>query len=114
MHVPHPLPEALAELIAGRFRVLGDPMRIRVLDLLRDGEATVNDLTVALGTSQQNISKHLRVLLDARIVDRERRGTSAYYSIADDAVFELCEHVCGGLHRQVEELAAILGTEEAA
>ena len=108
MQVPHPVQPPLAELIAARFRVLGDPTRIRLLDRLRDGEATVADLQHALGASQQSVSKHLRVLLEARIVGREQRGTSAYYSIADDAVFELCESVCGGLQRQLADLDAIL------
>lgn len=106
--IPHPLPEALIELIATRFRVLGEPMRIRLLDRLRDGEATVGELQQALGASQQNVSKHLGVLLNAGMVSRTKRGTSAVYAIADEAVFELCEHVCGGLRRQLGELDAIL------
>ena len=73
--LPHPLPDALVELIARRFRVLGEPMRIRLLDRLRDGEATVQELTEALGASQQNVSKHLGVLLDAGIVGRRKDGT---------------------------------------
>ena len=107
--VPHPLPTPLAELIAAQFRVLGEPMRIRLLDHLRDGEATVSELQEALGASQQNVSKHLGVLLNAGMVSRTRQGTSAVYAIADEAVFELCDHVCGGLRRQVSELGAILG-----
>ena len=56
MTLPHPLPDELADLIARRFRVLGEPMRIRLLDRLREGEANVNELTEALGASQQNVS----------------------------------------------------------
>ncbi len=107
--IPHPLPEELAELIAQRFRVLGEPMRIKLLDRLRDGEATVSELHEALGASQQNVSKHLGVLLAAGMVSREKAGTSARYAIADESVFELCEHVCGGLRRQVSELDSVLG-----
>ena len=106
--VPHPLPGPLVELIAQRFRVLGEPMRIRLLDRLRDGEATVGELQEALGASQQNVSKHLGVLLQAGMVSRTKDGTSARYAIADEAVFELCEHVCGGLRRQLSELDALL------
>lgn len=104
----HPLPDALAELIATRFRVLAEPMRIKLLDRLRDGDATVLELQQALGASQQNLSKHLGVLLNAGMVARAKQGTSSLYSIADPAVFELCELVCGGLRRQVSELDAIL------
>ncbi|MGI8920593.1 MAG: ArsR/SmtB family transcription factor [Solirubrobacteraceae bacterium] len=105
---PHPLPDPLVELIAGRFRVLGEPMRIKLLDCLRDGEASVGELQDAIGASQQNVSKHLGVLLSAGMVSRTKRGTSAVYVIADESVFELCEQVCGGLRRQLSELDQIL------
>jgi DNA-binding transcriptional ArsR family regulator len=106
--IPHPLTDAVAELIAQRFRVLGEPMRIRLLDRLRDGDATVGELQEALGASQQNVSKHLGVLLAAGMVSRTKRGTSSLYAIADHGVFELCEQVCGGLRRQLSELDALL------
>lgn len=106
--IPHPLPEPLVDLIARRFRVLGEPTRIRLLDLLREHDATVTELHEALGASQQNVSKHLGVLLQAGIVRRTKQGTSARYAIADDGVFALCEHVCGGLRRQLTELDALL------
>jgi DNA-binding transcriptional ArsR family regulator len=105
---PHPLPEPLVGLIAQRFRVLGEPMRIRLLDELRAGPASVGELQERLGASQQNVSKHLGVLLNAGIVSRSKQGTSSVYEIADESVFELCDLVCGGLRRQVAGLAAIL------
>ena len=108
LSIPHPLPEQLVELIAQRFRVLGEPMRIKLLDRLRDGEATVGELQRALGASQQNVSKHLGVLLQAGIVSRTKQGTSSVFAIADQGVFELCELVCGGLRRQLSELDALL------
>ncbi|MGH3017767.1 MAG: ArsR/SmtB family transcription factor [Gaiellaceae bacterium] len=108
MALPRPLPNSLVEIIARRFRVLGDPTRIRLLDKLRDGEASVQELTDATGASQQNVSKHLGVLLEAGIVARRKEGTLSLYSIADDAVFELCESVCGSLQRQVTELQGLL------
>jgi DNA-binding transcriptional ArsR family regulator len=108
MDVPHPIPDPLAELVAQRFRVLGDPTRIRLLDALRDGEATVGDLTDRLGATQQNISKHLGVLHQAGFVSRTKRGTFCHYAIADDGVFALCEQVCGGVRGQVRDLNQIL------
>jgi DNA-binding transcriptional ArsR family regulator len=108
LSIPHPLPAPLIELIAHRFRCLSEPMRIALLDRLREGEATVTELTEATGASQQNVSKHLGVLLGAGIVSRSKRGTSSVYAIADDTVFALCEHVCGGLRRQLDELEQIL------
>lgn len=103
-----PIAEQLAELIAQRFRVLGDPTRIRLLDALRDGPATVGELVEQLGCSQQNVSKHLAVLHGAGVVTRTKRGTFAEYAIADEGVFTLCEDVCGGLRRQIHDLDQIL------
>lgn len=108
MDIQHPLPEPLVELIAQRFRVVGEPMRIKLLDRLRDGSATVGELVEALGASQQNVSKHLNVLHQSGIVSRTKEGTSVRYAIADDSVFALCEQVCGGLRQQVAELDSIL------
>jgi len=105
---PHPIPDQLVELIARRFRVLGEPMRIRLLDRLREGPATVGELQQALGATQQNVSKHLGVLLAAGMVSRSKRGNHAVYGIADEAVFALCEQVCGSVRRQLSELEAVL------
>jgi len=108
MDIPHPLPEALVELIAERFRVIGEPMRIKLLDRLRDGPATVQELTEATRATQPNVSKHLGVLHQAGIVAREKRGIYVCYTIADESVFALCEQVCGGLRDQLAELDSIL------
>jgi len=106
--VPHPLPEPLVELVAQRFRVLGEPMRIKLLDLLRQRDATVGELQDALGASQQNVSKHLGILHAAGMVSRAKDGTQVRYSISDPSVFELCDQVCGGMRRQLQDLEAIL------
>jgi len=111
MAVPHPIPDALADLIAERFRVLAEPMRIRILDHLRDGPQSVGVLAGELGTSQQNVSKHLSLLHNAGIVARERSGNAVIYSIADQTVFDLCEHVCGGIQGRLRELSALIGEE---
>jgi DNA-binding transcriptional ArsR family regulator len=98
----------LVERVAERFRVLGEPMRIRLLDVLREGEASVRELQEATGASQQNVSQHLGVLLRSGIVDRRKQGNFSVFSIADPTVFALCEEVCGGLRRQLDELGALL------
>ncbi|HVA31477.1 MAG TPA: metalloregulator ArsR/SmtB family transcription factor [Gaiellaceae bacterium] len=104
MALPHPLPADLAELIARRFRVIGEPMRIRLLDRLRDGEASVSELAQAFGASQQNVSKHLSVLADVAIVARRKDGNHVYYRIVDEGVFALCDEVCGSVHQQLQTL----------
>jgi DNA-binding transcriptional ArsR family regulator len=108
LRLPSPLPIELAELIAERLRVIGDPTRIRILDLLRDGELSVAQLTDQLGTSQQNASKHLGVLLRAGILARRKAGTSSLYRVADPGVYALCEQVCGGLRAQIDELQSLM------
>jgi DNA-binding transcriptional ArsR family regulator len=106
--LPHPLPDALVELIARRFRAIGEPMRVKLLDRLRDGEATVHELTDATGASQQNVSKHLGVLYDAGVVSRRKAGNQVFYRVVDQGVFQLCENVCGSVERQVRELSALV------
>ena len=83
-------------------------MRIKLLDRLRDGAATVGELQDVTGASQQTVSKHLGVLLGAGLVSRAREGSFARYSIADPMVFALCDQVCGGLRRQADELESLL------
>lgn len=107
-----PLPDPLIELIAQRFRVLADPMRIKILDRLREDSASVKELTDATGSSQQNVSKHLGVLLGAGMVSREKEGNFARYQCSDPGVFELCEQVCGGLRRQLATFGEILSAAE--
>lgn len=102
----------MIELIAHRFRVLGEPMRIRLLNQLRDGDATVGELQEALHASQQNVSKHLSVLHAAGMVSRTKDGTRTRYAIDDPGVFDLCEQVCGGVRRQLAGLEAILQATE--
>ena len=105
--LPHPLPDELVELIARRFRVIGEPMRIKLLDQLRSARPPCWRSPPRSGASQQNVSKHLGVLHDAGIVARRKEGTQVYYRVVDAGVFELCETVCGSVQRQVAELNAI-------
>jgi DNA-binding transcriptional ArsR family regulator len=91
--------------------VLGEPTRIKLVDALREGPATVTELQAATRASQQNVSKHLGVLLESGLVRRTKDGNRSYYSIADESLFELCEQVCGSLRRQVAQLDALLQVE---
>lgn len=86
--------DKMIELIARRFRMLGEPSRIRILQQLQAGEKTVNELVSALGGNQPNVSKHLALLHDSGLVGRRREGTSVVYAISDPMVFRLCDLVC--------------------
>lgn len=109
--LPSPLPDQLVELIAQRFRLLGEPTRVKLLDAMRSGPATATDLQAATGASQQNVSKHLGMLIDSGVVRRAKEGNRAYFSIVDDTMFDLCEQVCGSLRRQIAELDSLLDAE---
>ena len=103
------LPDELLDYVADRFRVLSDATRLRILRyLMEHDEATVGEVVEATHCSQANVSKHLRVLLDARVVRRRPEGTSAYYSVADPSVPELCDIVCGGIRARVLADAALV------
>lgn len=98
--------EAL-NLIAMRFKVLAEPLRLRILHTLQDGEKSVNELSEAVEASQPNVSKHLKILQDAGVLNRQQKGNAVYYSIADESIFELCEVVCNSLERRLENQARI-------
>jgi DNA-binding transcriptional ArsR family regulator len=100
-------PQAL-ELVAARFRALGEPLRLRLLQELENGEQSVSALAESVDSTQPNVSKHLRVLQDAGLLKRKQEGTSAYYSIADTMVFELCDMICSRLRDRFEEQAGAL------
>ena len=96
------------ELIAERFRLLGDPVRLRLLQSLEGGERSVADLVASSGAAQASVSKHLQLLLRGGLVRRRRQGMFVYYSVADARVFEICDVVCGSLTdylaRELEQL----------
>ena len=95
------------ELIANRFKILSEPIRLRILQTLQDGEKSVTELTEAVETSQPNVSKHLKILQDAGIVKRNQQGNTVYYSIADESIFTLCETVCSSLEARLKNQAEI-------
>lgn len=88
------------ELVSQRFRVLSDPMRLKILHNLRNGEMAVGRLVEEIGASQPNISKHLSILRGAGLVNRRQEGNMAYFSIGAPFVFELCDIVCEGIRKE--------------
>jgi DNA-binding transcriptional ArsR family regulator len=90
----------MLDTVAARFRTLGEPQRLRILQLLEAGERTVGEIADALGAQQPNVSRHLQTLYEAGIVGRRRSGTSVIYSISDPTIFRLCEIVCRSAQRE--------------
>jgi len=99
-------PEAV-DLVAARFRTLGEPIRIRILQALQGGDRNVTELVTGVGSTQPNISKHLRILQDAGLVARRQEGNNVYYSIADPTVFDLCDAVCGSIGVRLMQHASV-------
>lgn len=102
------IPPAALELIAARFRMLSEPMRLALLNELRAGERTVTALVEATGAGQANVSKHLGLLATAGMVGRRKEGLNVYYFIEDESLFELCDLVCARLQKEFTARAAQL------
>ena len=110
MAMPSPLPDDLAELISSQFRLLGEPMRLKILDRLRKGERSVGVLAEELDASQQNISKHLQTLYTSGTLARRKEGNTVFYSISDPAMIEMCDQVCTSMERRLEGMSSMIAS----
>ena len=97
------LPKEALEQVAAYFQVLSEPTRLNLLNLLRGGERNVGELAQLCGFTAANVSRHLALLTQHGLVEREVRGTSVYYRIADPTVHALCELVCGSIARRYDQ-----------
>ena len=102
------LPREALEIVAQRFRALGDATRLGLLQALFERERTVQELCALTGTSQANASKHLALLLERGLVTRQRDGLFVRYGIADSSLQRLCHLVCGSLAEHHESVRASL------
>lgn len=100
---------AVYQVKAEFFRILGHPVRVRILELLREGERTVSDLQVELQMDSSGTSQHLGVLRKQGMVEGRREGTSVHYSVRDPRVFQLLEVARQILNSNLAESQAILG-----
>lgn len=104
--------DKMLDLVARRFRTLGEPYRLRILQELEAGESSVGELVAALDGNQPNVSKHLQVLFDAGLIGRRREGTSIFYAISDPMVFKLCTLVCSNeTEKSRREFEALSGQQ---
>jgi DNA-binding transcriptional ArsR family regulator len=106
-------PEAM-NLVAARFKVLSDPMRLRILNALQGGEQSVTAVTEAVTASQPNVSKHLKTLQDAGLIARRQEGNTVYYCVADETVFQLCDVVCNSIQQHLTAQASAFGRRQKA
>jgi DNA-binding transcriptional ArsR family regulator len=89
------------DMVAERFRVLGDPLRLRLLNALGDRERSVTELVAETGASQANVSKHLGILSQAGLISRRKEGLFVFYACSDPKVFQICDVVCGSLKERL-------------
>lgn len=95
------------------FRVLGHPVRVRILELLRDGEQAVGSLQAALGIDSSGTSQHLGALRRLGVLESRRDGTSVFYRVKDPRTFQLLEVARQILTSRYEDAQALLGELEA-
>lgn len=88
-----PLTETELDHLATRFKLLGEPMRLRILQAVCHDAKSVNEIVEITGSTQANVSKHLTLLATAGILSRKKDGQSAYYGIKDKMVIQLCNMV---------------------
>jgi DNA-binding transcriptional ArsR family regulator len=101
------LPSEAIELIARRFAVLSEPVRLRLIHALFDGEKNVSALVKEVGGTQANISRHLQTLTVSNIISRRKSGLQVFYSISDPSIVKLCDLVCGSLEHQLSAQAGV-------
>ena len=100
-------PALMAE-VAERFKALGEPARLQLLQALRGGERSVNELVELTGLGQANVSKHLQQLVSCGYLSRRKEGTFVYYAIASEDVFMLCDVMCGRIEEERKARRAAL------
>jgi DNA-binding transcriptional ArsR family regulator len=96
--------DKVAELVADRLRVVGQPVRVRLITCLRSGRASVQELTESLGAVQQNVSQHLTILHRAGVLDRHKVGTRVYYELRDATAVAMLDAARAGLAQRSREL----------
>jgi DNA-binding transcriptional ArsR family regulator len=105
------LSDEAIELIAERLRVIAEPNRIRILGLLNEGDATVQELTDRLMTTHQNVSKHLGVLYQAGMVSRRKDRISVRYALVDWTGWWLVEQMASSVADRLDELQGLFAPD---
>jgi DNA-binding transcriptional ArsR family regulator len=105
------LSDQAVEMVAFRCRLFGEPTRIRLLELLNEGGATVQQLTDQLETTHPNVSKHLSLLHQAGVVSRRKEGAAVRYELVDWTGWWLIEQLGAGIAAQLDELRDAFGRE---
>lgn len=101
MQDTRPMSQGMLELLAERFKVLGEPARLQLIFTLRDGVRTVSELVHETGLGQANTSRHLQILHAQGFVSRRKLGLRVEYALADRAILGMCETMFGRIEHEV-------------
>jgi DNA-binding transcriptional ArsR family regulator len=104
-----PLNDQAIEIVARRFAVLAEPMRLRLIQELFSGEKNVTELVAATAGTQANVSRHLQTLMAAHVLARRKEGLQVYYRVSDPSISKLCQLVCGSLEKSLLKQAGSFG-----
>lgn len=102
------LSEDALQMVAARFAVLSEPMRLRLIQALFEGEKNVSQLVEVTGGTQANVSRHLQTLTTAHILARRKEGLQVFYRIGDASIPQLCDVVCAAIEKQIAKQAKTL------
>jgi ArsR family transcriptional regulator len=106
---PRVVDQNFLELVASRFRALGEPNRLRILAILEKRELSVQDIVSESALSQPNVSRHLKALCSIGLLKRRKDGQQAFYSVGFPQVFELCHAICGQTEQELHGMIKTFG-----
>lgn len=109
MKSARPLSDEALALVARRFAALSEPLRLKLVHALFDGEQSVNALAEAVGGTQANVSRHLQTLTQAHVLSRRKEGLQVFYAIADPSIRRLCDLVCTSVEQQLTRQVGAFG-----
>jgi len=97
------MPDEMLNSIANRFKVLSEPMRLKILRAICTGEKTVQEIVEEAEASQANVSKHLSLMYENGLVDRRKDGLKCYYRLADESFFQVCGLISKSIENNLQE-----------
>jgi DNA-binding transcriptional ArsR family regulator len=98
------IPGATLEMMAGKFRLIGEPTRLAILHtLMGGGEKNVGQVVSETGRSEVNVSRHLKQLAKAKMVARRKEGLQVFYRLTDPVIEQVCRLICGSLLNDTDD-----------
>ncbi|HRH42896.1 MAG TPA: metalloregulator ArsR/SmtB family transcription factor [Pyrinomonadaceae bacterium] len=102
------LSKELLSLVSDYFKILAEPVRLQILWKIGNCEMCVGEIVDGIDTKQPNVSKHLKVMQEAGILNKRQLKNLALYTVSDPNIFLLCDIVCGALNEQTKNRTKIM------